>query len=128
MCTTYTRLPPLTYSVKAKATRPNIANLPFHSSALELIIPFEFDSALTPLNNGINDANVRTTLVPTNHGIPPFAICSNTSCPFDTSTASAATNPIIASRPLILSGPGPLNAKMSVNFVLVTCEYSQICS
>jgi hypothetical protein len=38
----------------------------------------------------------------------------------DSSTAIAATKPIMASLPLILSGAGPLNANTSANFVL-TC-------
>jgi len=119
--TIYTRVPPLTYSVKARAIKPNIANLPFHSSASEDMNPPDFDSTLTPWNSGIKEARVRTTLVPKNHGIPPLDICSNTPCPFATSTAIAATNPIMASLPLILSGAGPLNANTSENFVL-TCH------
>ncbi|GAA5202612.1 hypothetical protein GCM10023322_84340 [Rugosimonospora acidiphila] len=108
----------MTNSVKANATKPNIANLPFQSSASELIIPSERDSTLTPLNRGIKDARVSTMLVPTNHGTPPLDIWANTSSPFDSSTAIAATNPIIASLPLILSGAGPLNANTSENLVL----------
>ncbi|MFS7923361.1 hypothetical protein Hanom_Chr03g00259851 [Helianthus anomalus] len=62
---------PVTYSVKAKATKPNIAARPFHSSASDVINPLDFDSALTPLNNGTNDATDSTKLVATNAGTPP---------------------------------------------------------
>ena len=110
----------MTYSVKASATKPNMANLPFHISASEVINPFDLDSTLTPWNKGIKEAKESTMLVPKNHGIPPLDIWSNTFWPLDNSTANAVTKPIIASLPLILSGAGPLNANMSENFVL-TC-------
>ena len=123
----YIRVPPFTYSVKANATKPNMANLPFHSSAFEVITPSDLDSTLTPLNKGIRDAKDSRMLVPRNHGIPPLDIWVNTSWPLDNSTANAETNPIIASLPLILSGAGPLNANTSENFVLTynwidTCQ------
>lgn len=41
--------------------------------------------------------------------------------PLDSSTATAATKPIMAKRPLILSGAGPLKANKSFKFVL-TCQ------
>ena len=114
----YTRVPPLTYSVKAKATSPSMANLPFHISASEVMNPSDLDSAVTPLNNGIRDASDSTMLVPRNNGIPPLDIWVNTSWPLDSSTARAATKPTIANLPLILSGAGPLKANTSENFVL----------
>jgi hypothetical protein len=115
----YTRVLPLTYSVIARAIKPNIAILPFHSSALEDMIPFDLDSTLTPSNNGTKEATDNKTLVYKNHGIPPPDIWSNKPCPFANSTPIAVTKPIIANLPLILSGAGPLKAIKSENFVLI---------
>jgi len=116
----YRRVLPETYSVKANATKPNMANLPFHISASDVMTPSDLDSALTPLNSGIKDATESRILVPTNHETPPLDIWEKRSWPLDSSTAIAATKPIMASLPLILSGAGPLNANTSANFVL-TC-------
>ena len=51
-------------SEEARATKPNIPNLPFHSSAFEVIHPSDLDSTLIPLNKEIRDARDSTTLVP----------------------------------------------------------------
>ncbi|KAK2404759.1 early light-induced protein, chloroplastic [Trifolium repens] len=88
------------------------------------MIPFDLDSTLTPWKNGIKEASVNTTLVPKNHGTPPPDICSNKPCPFAISTPIAATKPIIANLPLILSGAGPPKAIKSENFVLICHEYN----
>lgn len=77
MIKTYTRVPPFTNSVKAKATRPNMANLPFHSSASEVIIPSDFDSTLTPLNRGITDATDSKMLVARNDSYAPKSRLNN---------------------------------------------------
>lgn len=114
----YTKAPPLRYSVKTRATSPSMANLPFQSSASELIISPDFDSTLTPLKSGTSDAREKMTAVPTNQGNPPLASCATTLSPLANSAPIAATNPTIASRPLILSGAGPLNARTSQNLVL----------
>jgi len=121
----HTRAPPITYSVKARATRPNMANLPFHNSALEFISPSVFDSGLSPLNKGTKDAMDRRMLVPRNHWAPPSDIWESRSVPLDSSTARAATNPIMANRPLILSGPGPLKANTSAKLVLA-CDATRL--
>ncbi len=118
----HTKVSPLRNSVKARAIKPNIANLPFHISASEDMILWDLDSTLTPWTNGIKEARERSTLVPKNHGIPPLDICVNTSWPLASSTAIAATNPIMANLPLILSGAGPLNANKSENLVLTFGE------
>ncbi|KAK2980653.1 hypothetical protein RJ640_011461 [Escallonia rubra] len=90
-----------------------MANLPFQISASDVMIPSDFDAALTPLNRGTREAADRTMLVPRNAGTPPLASCWKTSCPLASSAPMAATNPIMASRPLITSGAGPLNASTS---------------
>ena len=118
--------PPFTYSVTASATEPNMVNLPFHISASEVITPSDLDSALIPLNKGTRDAEDSRMLVARNHGILPLAIWANTSWPVYNSTPNAATKPIIASLPLILSGTGPLNENKSENFVL-TCQRRNTC-
>jgi hypothetical protein len=117
-CTIYTRGPPFKYSVKAKATKPNMANLPFNISALSFMIPLVFDCTFSPLNKGTNEATEKSTAVPINQGTPPFDNCTNKSSPLAASTAIAAIKPSMASRPLILSGAGPLNASTSENLVL----------
>ena len=70
----YRRVPPETYSVQANATKPNMANLPFHISASDVMTPSDLDSALTPLNSGIKDATESRILVPRNHETPPLDI------------------------------------------------------
>ena len=109
----------MTNSVNARATRPSIANLPFHISASEVITPPDRDSAVTPLNSGTSDAAVSTDAVATNHGSPgPSASCAASPVPLASSTPNADTNPTMASLPLILSGAGPANASTSENLVL----------
>jgi hypothetical protein len=57
--------------------------------------------------------------VAANHASPPLLVASSKSSPSrDASTASTGTNPTIASRPLIRSVAGPLNASTSHSPVL----------
>lgn len=95
-----------------------MANLPFQISASDDMSWPDLDSAVTPLNMGMSDARDSKTLVPRNHGNPPFCTWEKISCPWANSTPIAATNPIIANRPLILSGAGPLKANTSKKLVL----------
>eukprot|EP00268_Persea_americana_P062274 TRINITY_DN79786_c1_g1_i1.p2 TRINITY_DN79786_c1_g1~~TRINITY_DN79786_c1_g1_i1.p2 ORF type:complete len:102 (+),score=5.23 TRINITY_DN79786_c1_g1_i1:340-645(+) len=95
-----------------------MANRPFHSSASDVIKPSDMDCTLTPLNKGTSDAIDSRTVVPTNHGNPPFISWATTSSPLANSTPIADTNPTIANRPLIRSGAGPLKANTSENLVL----------
>ena len=114
-----TRGEPVANSVNARATRPSIANLPFHISASEVITPSDRDSAVTPLNSGTSDAAVSTDAVARNQGSPgPSASCAAKPVPLANSTPSADTNPTMASLPFILSGAGPANASTSENLVL----------
>lgn len=97
-----------------------MANLPFQSSASEVMTAPALDSGVWPLNKGTREATESSALVKTNHGNPPFCTCAKMSLPLANSTAMAATNPVIASRPLIRSGAGPLKANTSKKSVL-TC-------
>ena len=99
-----------------------MANRPFHISASAVISPLDFDCTLTPFNSGTSDAAVSTTAVPTNHDTPPSASWANSPLPRATSTATADTNPTIASLPLILSGAGPLKASTSVKLELTFAD------
>ncbi|RZS20468.1 hypothetical protein BHM03_00052999 [Ensete ventricosum] len=95
-----------------------MAKRPFQSSASAVITPLDLDCTLTPLNRGTKEAAESKAAVPKNHGSPPFASWATRSSPLASSTAMADTNPIIANLPLILSGAGPLNARISEKLVL----------
>ncbi|RCV09737.1 hypothetical protein SETIT_2G053400v2 [Setaria italica] len=105
---------PVRYSVKASATRPSMAKRPFQSSASALMKPPLLASALSPLRRGTSDATERTAAVAANQASPdPLPACERRPPPRDASTASADTKPTMASRPLMRSGAGPLNASAS---------------
>ncbi|KAF8732133.1 hypothetical protein HU200_000391 [Digitaria exilis] len=105
---------PVRYSVKASATSPSMANRPFQSSASAFMTPSPRLSAVSPLSTGTSDATDSTAAVAKNHVSPaPLPACARRPPPRDASTASAETKPTMASRPLIRSGAGPLNASAS---------------
>nr|ACR36257.1 unknown [Zea mays] len=105
---------PVRYSVKASATRPSMAKRPFQSSALALMTAPLLASALSPLSSGTSEATDSTAAVAANQASPdPLPACERRPPPRDASTASADTKPTMASRPLMRSGAGPLNASAS---------------
>uniref|UniRef100_K3ZW20 Uncharacterized protein n=1 Tax=Setaria italica TaxID=4555 RepID=K3ZW20_SETIT len=105
---------PVRYSVKASATSPSMAKRPFQSSASALMTPPLLASALSPFRRGTSDATESTAAVAANQASPdPLPACERRPPPRDASTASADTKPTMASRPLMRSGAGPLNASAS---------------
>jgi len=105
---------PEMYSVTASATSPSMAKRPFQSSASALMTPPLRASALSPLRTGTRDATESTAAVAANQASPdPLPACERRPPPRDASTASADTKPTMASRPLMRSGAGPLNASAS---------------
>ncbi|KAF8783681.1 hypothetical protein HU200_000396 [Digitaria exilis] len=92
-----------------------MANRPFQSSASAFMTPSPRLSAVSPLSTGTSDATDSTAAVAKNHvSPPPLPACARRPPPRDASTASAETKPTMASRPLIRSGAGPLNASASI--------------
>ena len=105
---------PEMYSVTASATSPSMAKRPFQSSASALMTPPLRPSALSPLRSGTSDATESNAAVAANQASPdPLPACERRPPPRDASTASADTKPTMASRPLMRSGAGPLNARAS---------------
>jgi hypothetical protein len=93
-----------------------MARRPFQSSASAVMNRPLLPSALSPWSRGTRDAADRTAAVYANHARPaPLPACERMPSPRVASTASADTKPTIASRPLIRSGAGPLNASASQN-------------
>jgi hypothetical protein len=91
-----------------------MAKRPFQSSALALMTPPLRASALSPWSTGTSDATDSTAAVAANNASPdPLPACDRRPPPLDASTASADTKPTMASRPLMRSGAGPLNASAS---------------
>lgn len=91
-----------------------MAKRPFQSSASELQKLVDLLSTLCPWSSGTSDATDSSAVVVRNQPSPaPLPACDRSPPPRAASTDSAATKPTMASRPLIRSGAGPLNASAS---------------
>lgn len=103
----------------ANAINPIMAARPLSFSALADQNPLDFDSAEMPWNIGTNEAAEKRAVEKMNQlkeALSPN--CWARGAPVDSSTPIAVTNPSIANRPLIVSGPGPEKAKISPKLVL----------